>query len=103
QGSLDASNYAITYNSDNLTITKAPLTVTADAASKVYGVNDSTFTFASSGYINATVDGFVIHDDASNLSGVLNRPLSLANENVGSYAITQGSLDASNYAITYNG
>jgi uncharacterized protein (DUF1810 family) len=64
------------------------LTVTADAASKVYGDADD-LKYTSSG---------LIHGDR--LGGSLGRA---AGENVGSYAINQGSLANSNYSITFTG
>ncbi|MDR3478816.1 MAG: MBG domain-containing protein, partial [Gammaproteobacteria bacterium] len=105
QGTLNSDNYAINYTGANEAITKAPLSVNANAANKVYGTNDPSFTYGASGFINATVDGIVIADNASNsLTGGLNRVItSQADENVGLHAINQGSLTGSNYAITYTG
>jgi hypothetical protein len=60
--------------------------VTADAASKVYGDADD-LKYTSSG---------LIHGDS--LGGSLGRA---AGENVGSYAINQGSLANSNYSIIW--
>ena len=105
QGSLSSSNYAISYVGDNLTITKAPLTVTANPQTKVYGQQDPSFTYTAQTFINNTVDGIAISDNAGNsLTGNLNRQLlTQADENVGTHAILQGSLSSSNYAITYVG
>src|SRR6202023_1971763 len=93
QGPLAASsNYALTYVGANLTVTAAPLTVTADAQSRLYGAANPTLTYASSGLVNG---------DA--LSGLLATPAT-ATSNVGAYGITQGTLAAtSNYALTYVG
>ena len=87
QGTLSAgSNYAITFVSANFTITAKPLTITADAATKVFGQPDPVFTYTAS-------------DPSVPLTGALSR---VAGENVGVYAITQGTLSAgSNYAITF--
>ncbi|MGM0947240.1 MAG: MBG domain-containing protein, partial [Bacteroidota bacterium] len=95
QGSLSAGdNYSITYNGADFEITPASLTITADAGqSKVYGDSDPTFTY--------TVTGFEGADDESILTGTLARS---AGENIGTYAITQGSLSAGdNYMIDYTG
>jgi MBG domain-containing protein len=91
QGTLDAgSNYSISYTGADLSITAAPLTVTADAKSKTYGVADPALTYSSSGLVGGDT-----------ISGSLTR---LVGENVGSYAINQGTLDAgSNYTISYTG
>ena len=87
QGTLSAgSNYSITFVSANLTITAKPITVTADAKTKVYGASDPTFTYVSS-------------DLGATFTGALSRN---TGENVGTYAITQGTLSAgSNYSITF--
>ncbi len=92
QGSLTAgANYAITYNSANLTVSQAALTVTANAISQTYGTAIPTLTYSSAGLVNG-----------DSLSGALSTAATITS-NVGSYAITQGSLTASsNYAITYN-
>jgi uncharacterized protein (DUF1810 family) len=88
QGSLAHSNYSITFTGNQLQITPKALSVTADAASKVYGDADD-LKYTSSG---------LIHGDS--LGGSLGRA---AGENVGSYAINQGSLAHSNYSISFTG
>ncbi|MFC3415403.1 MBG domain-containing protein [Algoriphagus hitonicola] len=87
-------NYTIDYKGSDFEITPANLTITADAGqNKVYGDADPIFTYSVSGFENG--------DDESILSGILGR---VAGENVGTYAINQGSLSAGgNYSITYNG
>ncbi|MDM1551662.1 MBG domain-containing protein [Empedobacter falsenii] len=91
QGTLNAStNYDFTYKNANFEITKAGLTITADAKSKVYGTNDPSLTYQ----ITA---GQLIGSDV--LTGNLSR---VSGENVGIYSINQGSLAASeNYNFTY--
>jgi large repetitive protein len=93
QGSLTAGgNYAVTFVGANLTIAQAALTVTADAKSKVYGQLDPALTYQ----ITA---GALVSGDS--LTGALTRE---AGENVGVYAILQGTLTAgSNYTVTYVG
>ncbi len=87
-GGYTSANYAITYQDGSLTITKAALTLTADARTKVYGSPDPVLTYTSSGLLNG---------DA--VTGALARA---TGENVGSYAIGQGTLAAgNNYAVTY--
>ena len=88
-GTLSNSNYNISYIGADLTITAKDITVMADAQSKVYGESDPALTYQ--------VTGLVAGDS---LSGELTRT---AGENVGSYAITQGTLANSNYNITYVG
>ena len=46
QGTLSAgTNYALAFVGANLTITARPVTVTADAKSKVYGDDDPALTY----------------------------------------------------------
>ncbi|PJJ06974.1 SprB-like repeat protein [Flavobacterium sp. 1] len=91
QGSLSAgSNYTISYAGANFTITAKPITVTATPSqTKVYGTTDPVFAY--------TVSPSLIGSDA--FTGTLTR---VAGENIGNYAINQGSLTAgSNYTISY--
>ncbi|MGL6043547.1 MAG: MBG domain-containing protein, partial [Sandaracinobacteroides sp.] len=90
QGSLDATNYVITFTAGNFEITPAPLNVTALNVGREYGLADPALGF--------TATGFRLGDTASVLTGALARA---AGENVGAYAIGQGSLDAANYAIAF--
>ncbi len=94
-GTLSAgANYSISYTGGTLTINKATLDVTANSGqSKIYGTADPTLTYSYSGLVNG--------DTASVFSGGLTRA---AGENVGSYAIGQGTLSAGgNYNIDYTG
>lgn len=76
--------------SATVNIARAPLTVTADAKSKVETEADPALTYTVTGLIGG--DG---------LTGVLSRA---AGELPGTYAITQGTLAASaNYALTFTG
>ncbi|MEH3114781.1 MBG domain-containing protein [Pedobacter terrae] len=90
QGTLALNgNYSLTYVGADLTITPKAITVTAAAKSKTYGDADPalTYTFAPA---LATGDSF---------SGSLTR---VPGENVGTYAINQGTLALNgNYSITY--
>ncbi|MEN9907421.1 MAG: hypothetical protein RLZZ540_562, partial [Bacteroidota bacterium] len=91
QGSLSAgSNYTISYVSKDFAITSKPITVTATASqTKVYGTVDPVFAY--------TVSPSLVGSDT--FTGVLTRA---TGENIGAYAITQGSLSAgSNYTISY--
>jgi hypothetical protein len=92
QGSLSAGgNYVLTYAGADLTITARPITVTADAQSKVYGDADPDLSYTIS-------SGELAYDDDV-LSGSLTRA---TGERVGTYAIRQGTLSAGdNYALTF--
>src|SRR5207247_6726643 len=91
QGTLTAgSNYNLTFVGANLTITKRPVTVTADNKTKVYGNADPVFTY------QVTL-GTVVSGDS--FSGFPSRD---SGDSVGSYAITQGSLTlGNNYNLTF--
>ena len=95
QGTLAAdSNYTISFTGNTLTITPATLTVTANPQTKVYGATDPALTYTASGFQFSDSGAMV-------LSGTLGRA---AGENVGGYAIDQGTLAAdSNYTITFTG
>jgi len=91
-GTFAATNYSISYRRGTLTVTPAPLTVTPDAQSKAYGNADPRLTYR-------ITRGALVNGDS--LSGALSR---VAGQNVGSYAIQQGTLAASgNYALSYVG
>ena len=96
QGTVANSNYAITYVADNYTINQRPITLTATAATKIYGNVDPSIavTIASGSLGSVTVS-----DTLADVTGTLSRT---AGENVGNYNILLGTGSrASNYAITY--
>jgi filamentous hemagglutinin family protein len=83
------ANYNITYLDGTLTVNPAPLAVTANVQTKIYGDADPALTYTSSGLLFSDV-----------LTGSLGRT---GGQNVGNYAINQGSLNNPNYAITFTG
>jgi len=87
-----AANYAVSFASGTLIVTPAPLTVTADSQSKVYGRPNPTLTFNTGGLVNGDTA-------ASALTGAL--ATAPVGSGVGSYSIALGNLTAANYAITY--
>jgi hypothetical protein len=94
-GSLAATNYTFqTGTSAPFTITRAPLIVTPNAGTKVYGASDPTLT--------SSVSGLIVPDTASVLGGALSRA---PGESVAGtpYAITIGTLSAANYTISLAG
>ena len=93
QGTLAASaNYALTYTGNTLTVTAAPLTVTANnGQSMVYWQRRPDRDLCGDRL------GQRRHADRRA------RHAATAASNVGSYAITQGSLGNSNYTIAYTG
>lgn len=95
QGSLGltSANYTLAFTSADFSITPAPLLVTGGTFSKVYGDPDPHFTYSVDGLRNG--DGA-----AAVLNGALDRQ---PGENVGNYAVHQGSLGlaSSNYVLTF--
>jgi type VI protein secretion system component Hcp len=90
----DAGNYTITATTASATasITARPITITASPESKVYGTPDPALAYQVTG-------GALVNGDA--FSGALSRQ---PGEDVGSYAIWQGTLTAGgNYALSYVG
>lgn len=91
-GEENNSNYAVTTQTGLLSITQRPITVTPDPKSKVFGMQDPTFTYS-------VTSGNVVKGDS--LYGSLSR---VAGESPGSYLIsavglTQGE-ENYNYQIT---
>ena len=90
QGTLEANNYVITFVPAQLTVSAAPLTITADHIAKVYGQADPVFT-------HKITSGALVMDDL--ITGALTRA---SGENVDAYEIQQGTLSAGdNYNLTY--
>lgn len=82
-------NYAEGSAVKGFTIAKKAATITADAKSKTYGDADPALTYMATGLVG---------NDA--LTGTLART---EGETVGTYAITQGTVDSNDYDITYVG
>ncbi len=91
QGSVALnSNYNLSFVKGNLEITKRPVTITADAKTKVYGNDDPALTYQ-------ITEGSLAFQDA--FSGALTRA---TGEAVGNYDITQGSVALnSNYNLSF--
>jgi hypothetical protein len=84
-------NYNITKTGNTLTVNIKSISVTAIAQSKTHGAPDPTLTFTNSPELagSDTFSGSLVRD---------------AGENVGSYAIRQGSLAlSSNYTLAFTG
>ena len=92
-----STNYTITYVAGNLTVTPAPLTITANSVSRVYGAADPALGVSYSGFVNGETSSVlggtlsVVDSDAATTTGV------------GSYAgvITASGQTSTNYTITY--
>ncbi len=93
-------NYTITYTNGSLTVTTAPLTITANNGTKVYGQTFATgagsANFSSNGLVNSETIGSITISSTGAVSTA----------SVGTYPIvpsaaTGGTFTAANYAITY--
>lgn len=94
QNNLDNSNYAITYNGEEMTIDRLAVSVKAQPKSKTYGDVDPALTFVS-----IPEEGTYLNNgERITFSGSLIRKIG---ENVGSYNIWDGTLDNRNFAIAY--
>ncbi len=91
--------FASASTTSTLTVNPATLTITANPETKVYGTADPALAY--------TASGFQFHDTADSvLTGALARAQAgtLAGEQAGGYAISQGTLAAdSNYTISFTG
>ena len=84
----------ITGVAGTLTITAAPLTVTAQAATREYGEANPDFTFTYSGWKNGETDGVLTTKPTVACAATAASP-------AGQYDITVGGGAAQNYALTY--
>ena len=92
-GDATQGNYAVTYETGKLTITKATLAIEAEAKEKTYGEDDPELTYTISGLQNSDTEDI--------MTGELSRA---EGENTGTYAISQGTVAAgNNYNIDYTG
>ncbi len=96
QGTLTAvdGDYTITFTGSNLSVTPAPLTITANDVSTVYGAPLPALTASYSGFVNS--------DTAASLTTPpsLTTPAT-ATSPVGTYPISVSGASSSDYTITY--
>ena len=110
----DAGIYSLTYSSGitlgnslytlspgdavNWTVNRAPLTVTASNATKVYGQTPTLSSFTSSGLVNSeTIGSATLTSSGTTVTaGVAAGPYTIV-----ASAATGGTFNASNYTITY--
>jgi hypothetical protein len=92
----DSANYTTASATVNLTVNSAPLTVTADNQTKVYGAPVPAFTVSYAGFVNG--------DTPSSLGGSLGcatAPPATVTSPVGLYSINCSGQTSTNYTITY--
>jgi len=94
----DQFGYMITYASGTQSVTRAPLTVTASNATKVYGQSPALSAFTSSGLVNGETIGSVTETSTGSAAGagVTGSPYAIVPS-----AASGGSFSAANYTIAY--
>ena len=93
-GSFNPGNYAISYVDGALGVTRAPLGIAANSATRLYGDANPAFS--------ATYSGFQNGENFAVLTGTLALATpAVASSNVGNYTITPSGQSSSNYTITY--
>jgi filamentous hemagglutinin family protein len=96
-GTFSSANYSITYTDGELTVSPAPLVITALDDEKVY----DGLSYSSNNGVS--YEGFVNGESVSDLSGVLSYTgTSQAAISAGTYVITPQGLTSTNYAVTFN-
>jgi subtilisin-like proprotein convertase family protein len=92
-GAIDA-NYTVTHVNGTLSVTRAPLTITANNTNKVYGAASPVFT--------ATYSGFVNGDTPASLSTALSlSSTATPGSPVGNYSIVAAGASGANYTVTH--
>jgi hypothetical protein len=91
---LSSGNYATTFANGTLTITAAPLLVSANNASRVYGAANPAFSASVTGLVNGEATNVLEGALVFNTSATTNSP-------VGTYPIAVSGVTASNYDITF--
>jgi len=97
-GSFAPANYNISYINGALTVTPAPLTVTASDVSKVYGQTPTLSGFSSTGLVNSETIGSITETSIGSAA--------TASVSVSPYVITAsnatgGTFAKANYSISY--
>ena len=90
----EATNYAISYTNGTLTVNKAPLTIQAENAERVYGEENPKFTFAYSGFKNEETYDVLSERPSAKTEAI-------TTSGVGTYNIVPSGAEAQNYDITY--
>jgi gliding motility-associated-like protein len=93
-GTFNSGNYTITYVSGNIIVSPAPLTITADNKTKVFGTQNPALTVSYKGFVNN--EG----PDQLTSQPVINTEATISSV-PGEFPITVNGASANNYAITY--
>ena len=86
------SNYTVSFVTADLSITAAPLTITADADTKVYGATDPALTYSITGFQGTDTEADL--DTGVSISRA-------AGEDVDTYTITPSGAADSNYTVSF--
>jgi uncharacterized repeat protein (TIGR01451 family) len=91
---LSSPNYAISYSDAGVTVSPAPLTITASSAAMTYGTTPPAITPAYSGFVNSDGPGSLSTEPACSTTATSSSP-------VGTYPSTCTGAADPNYAISY--
>jgi MBG domain-containing protein/centrosomal CEP192-like protein len=91
---LSSRNYAITFTPGTLTITKAPLTISANDSTKILNAPNPTLTWTARGFVNGDTTNVLTASPTCSTTALPNSP-------AGSYPITCSGAAASNYTFSY--
>jgi len=89
-----AVNYLVVYVPGTLTVTQAPLTITANNAAQLVGAPNPVFTATYAGFVNGNTPASLTGTLVCVSTGTTASP-------VGTYPITCSGQSSANYAITY--
>ncbi len=92
-GGLD-NNYDLVLTGSTLTVTKAPLTITANDQSKTYGSPNPTLTVSYTGFANGDTQSVLTPPVTITTSALASSP-------VGTYSIVPSAAAADDYSITF--
>jgi subtilisin-like proprotein convertase family protein len=92
-GGAASPNYAIAYANGTLTVMRAPLTITANNQTKVYGAALPTLAASYSGFVNGDTAGSLATPASLTTTATAASP-------PGTYAITAGGAASPNYTIS---
>jgi hypothetical protein len=94
-GTLFSNNYSFTaFNNGTLTVTRAPLTATAENKTKPQGIANPALTVSYAGFVNRDSAASLTIQPTATTTAVTSSPM-------GTYPITLAGGFSSNYSITY--
>lgn len=91
---LSSTNYSINFIPGTLTITPAPLTITANSTTKILNAMNPAFTWTASGFVNGENASVFTAIPLCNTTAGTTSP-------VGSYSIACSGANATNYTFSY--